>query len=314
MSSAPTNIISAMGNMVSNSVVALLPSATAVELSADIIPNYDEYCPYLASIDAVGDAFCNPYIGTDVTTIEADPEVIVSRLESSGQINGNGIVADSELDKYIRYCSNRTSPFGLADKNFANSFSGGDISNHVSGDNTVGSAVASTADTVIGAIPIIGDTIDIYNNEEQLSNIDWIDGKNCVTSSSNGNWSNMAYYQRYIEDQRLLESVEDRYTSTVTLRLREYYQENPLDDSYEGILARYSGLPKDTVVAVLDYAKYWNYIANYDASSREDFTAPDFEKPDTTLIDDSQETPAAEFLGLNTIVYADLRARAGITA
>jgi hypothetical protein len=95
--------------------------------------------------------------------------------------------------------------------------------------------------------------------------------------------------------------------------MREYYQENPLDDSYEGILARYSGLPKDTVVAVLDYAKYWNYIANYDASSRKDFTAPEIEEPDTIYIDGDREAPT-EFLGLNTIVYADLRTRAGITA
>jgi len=313
MTSAPTNIISTMGNMVSNSIVALLPSATAVELSSDIIPNYEQYCPYLASIDVVGDAYCNPYIMTDVSTIAIDPEVVVEKLQNENQIDNNGIVADSELDKYVRYCSNRSSAFGIADKNFANSFTGGNISTHVSGDNKIGSTAASVADTVIGVVPVIGDSIDIYNNEKQLENMGWIDGQNCAIASSNSRWSEMSYYQRYVEDQRLLESVEEGYTSTVTLRMREYYQENPLDDSYEGILARYSGLPKDTVVAVLDYAKYWNYIANYDASSRKDFTAPEIEEPDTIYIDGDREAPT-EFLGLNTIVYADLRTRAGITA
>ena len=52
--------------------------------------------------------------------------------------------------------------------------------------------------------------------------------------------------------------------SSVTAYLEEYYEKHPLDNSYEGILARRSGLTKDTVIALLDYADQIIFLANYD--------------------------------------------------
>ena len=54
----------------------------------------------------------------------------------------------------------------------------------------------------------------------------------------------------------------------VTAYLDQYYEENPLDTSYEGTLAQKSGLTKDEVVALLDTIEYWDAIAKYDPSTR----------------------------------------------
>lgn len=51
--------------------------------------------------------------------------------------------------------------------------------------------------------------------------------------------------------------------SSVTAYLEEYYEKHPLDNSYEGILARRSGLTKENVVALLDYAEDLVFLANY---------------------------------------------------
>ena len=69
-----------------------------------------------------------------------------------------------------------------------------------------------------------------------------------------------------------MESIDPTYTSAVTAFLDDYYTEHPLDNSYEGILARYSGLTKETVVAVLNVVDYMNYIADYDPVTKYDFT------------------------------------------
>ena len=326
----PTGIMSTMSSLVSNSIVALLPSAVALDVESDLVDNYEAVCPHLASIGAVGDVFCNPYIATDVSTLDYDPDDVIDAVYGYGGLNDDGTIKkNSNLAKYINYCSNRSSAFGLADSNIASSFATLDV-------NSGYTVVDTVANGTLGAIPVIGDIIDTVSNAGQLANIGWISGSSCVANStintngysisitdSNGNstaienqnsdWNELKYYQRFVEDDRQRESIVDGYQSVVSLYLEDYYKENPLDNSYEGILARYSGLPKDTVIAVLDYVQYWDYVANYDASSRKDFTAPDIEEPETISIDGGYEAPA-EFLGLNTIIYADLRTRAGITA
>lgn len=74
-------------------------------------------------------------------------------------------------------------------------------------------------------------------------------------------------YQRFIEDQRLAESTGLIEKSAVAVYLDKYYEEHPKDNSYEGILARRSGLTKDTVIALLDYADQITFLANYDPTN-----------------------------------------------
>lgn len=73
---------------------------------------------------------------------------------------------------------------------------------------------------------------------------------------------------RFSEDQRLLENMGLVEKSSVTAYLEAYYEKHPLDNSYEGILARRSGLTKDQVIAYLDKLEYLAKIAEYDPTGR----------------------------------------------
>lgn len=70
-------------------------------------------------------------------------------------------------------------------------------------------------------------------------------------------------YQRFIEDQRLAESAGLIEKSAVAVYLDKYYEEHPKDNSYEGILARYTGLTKENVIATLDAIEGLEFLASY---------------------------------------------------
>ena len=288
--SAPMSIISGISSMISNSISKILPTASAIDI-ATTLPTEEEYaqsCPFLASIGAVGDAYCNPYIISDMTTIEDDPVDVVETIKDNNLNDDGTIKKNSNLARYIMYCSGRSSSFGVADNNIAGQIDTTDVDSNSGVFNTVSNAV-------IGAIPVIGDSIDIISNEKQLANAGWISGESCVAGNvadanytNSPGWGETRYYQRYVEDQRLLESMDDDYVSTVSVFLDEYYEENPLDNSYEGILARRSGLTKDTVVALLDFIEYQDYIANYEPEERYGFVKYE-QQSDRLRIEDNED-------------------------
>ena len=55
--------------------------------------------------------------------------------------------------------------------------------------------------------------------------------------------------------------------SSVTAYLEEYYEKHPLDNSYEGVLALRSGLTKENVIALLNYAEDLVFLANYNPAN-----------------------------------------------
>ena len=298
--------VTAGKSSVSSSLIAMLPSAAAAKIAEtlpDNIGEYEDINPYLASINAIGDSYGNPYSITDVSTMEEDPADVIDivnnygGLDSTETSDGNVVVnKDSELAKYIRYCNNRTSPFGVADQNIANEFSTGTSNSIING--------------AIGAVPVIGDALEIIQDTEQLNNIGYISGESCVAgnSSSTLSWDEGKYYQRFIEDQSLAESMGLIDKSAAVAYMEEYYEENPLDNSYEGILARYSGMTKDDVVALLDVMEYYNFIASYDASDRYAFGESAIED-DEAIEFDNENVLAGEYVLPNQIVYADVRNR-----
>lgn len=72
----------------------------------------------------------------------------------------------------------------------------------------------------------------------------------------------------FFAHQRLLENMGLVEKSSVTAYLEEYYEKHPLDNSYEGVLARRSGLTKDQVIAYLDKLEYLAKIAEYDPTGK----------------------------------------------
>jgi len=263
-----SSAVSTLGNIVSSSVTAMLPTANAVSEAGRQYGN----CPDLESVGAVGDVFCNPYIISDLATMETDPADIVSAIEEKNLtkkereepdgVTVPQIASNSELSKYILFCSERGAPFGVADNNIAQKVgSWGYLDTDIPTVNTAFNAVVST-------IPVIGDSIDVIANSKAALDHGWVTGEACVAGNDVGGtapkWDTTMNYQRFVEDQRLLEVTGLVEKSAVSAFLDDYYKENPLDNSYEGILARKSGLTKETVVATLEQLDYYRFIASYD--------------------------------------------------
>ncbi len=311
-----TSAITSTSSVVSSSIVAMSPAASAYNISDTLVPmdEYEETCPYLASIGAVGDAFCNPYSITDVSTIQSDPSEVTNLLDNNflDETTEDGNVkinASSDLAKYILFCDNRNSAFGIADQNIVNQVSSwGQVD---SGNSTFNNVVNSA----IGAVPVVGDIIDVVDNQDALANTGYIGGESCVAGNNVNNaqapdWNTAKYYQRFIEDQSLMEGMGLIKESAVTAFLNDYYEKNPLDNSYEGMLARYSGLKKETVVAILDVVEYGNYIASYNPEERYAFGEPAVNIQEKLNFDnDNQVADNPLIILMNETIYADVRNR-----
>ena len=253
------SFVKTLGSLLSGSLTNLLPSASAVA-ETDLMSSIGD-CPLLESVGMVGDAYCNPYYITDEATITSSPDSIEEKVASLSSNNFSGTSASgqkiinptSNLGKYVKYCGQRNSQYGIADANIANQ-------------------IVQQPSSLVSNLPLVGDLAQIVTALGEADNIPWISGSACAASDDNPYWAENQYYQRYIEDQRLFESAGIVNKSNVTAMLEDFYEENPLDNTYEGVLARLSGMTREDVVATLDYIDALNYIANYDPSSREIFS------------------------------------------
>lgn len=308
--------LAAGGSVMSSSLIGMTDTASAYSIAEDLPDNLDEYanvCPYLASIGAIGDSFCTPYVISDMATMDYDPDDVLEKIRTKykgfSSDEGDNVTIDpnSDLAKYIRYCDNRQSAFGIVDQNIVNEVAG-------FGNIDVGNGTANAAvNGIIGAIPFVGDIIDIAQSAEEAAYVGYISGESCVAGNSvsavsSPSWKKAKYYQRFIEDQSLAESMGIIEKSAVTAYLEDYYKEHPLDNSYEGILARYSGLTKDNVIAVLDFINYAQFVANYDPSDRYAFGSSVVELSNE-LNFKHENVMSGDGVLLDYIVYADVRNR-----
>lgn len=306
--------LTSASTVMSSSIASLTPRVSAVTKTiSESLPDMEKYaetCPYLASIGTVGDAFCNPYIVTDVSTINEDPDDVIEQLIASEQVTASStegenvkINDNTELAKYIKYCGTRESDFGYADQNIANEI------NSETSISSGSSVVDNTGNVAIGAVPVFGDIIDIVESVKTLNNLGYVSGENCVANDSD-EWNNeYRVYQRFVEDQSLAESMGLIEKSAVAEYLDEYYEQNPVDNSYEGILARYSGMEKETVSDLLDVIAYYEYVNEYDPSERYAFdgaTDPNASEP---ILMDNEYVLAGDVNLPENIIYADIRNR-----
>ncbi|MBR5419223.1 hypothetical protein IK110_03170 [Candidatus Saccharibacteria bacterium] len=282
-SSSLSGIINSAGTIFGNAVQSLTPRSSAVSTGIEVEKRYQatkDNCPDLASIGGVGDAFCNAYIITDMATINQHPADTIDGIsdEDIEVVTENGknkpkIKDDSKLAKYLIYCGQRQSPWGIADQN-------------VLSDLTLGSTKNQYGDAIVGAIPVVGDFTDILGNSQKLANMGWITGQSCVADPDDDvsfvnqvaekfadseftpaiTWKEGKQYQRFIEDQRLAEAMYGE-KSAVTEYLAEYYEKHPLDNSFEGVLARYSGLTKEQVAYTFDMIDLGSFLAEYEPAS-----------------------------------------------
>ena len=248
-----------ISSIFTSSVSNILPSASAIA-ETSLVESFGS-CPIMNSVGAVCDPTGNPYYVEDLSTIDLTPAEIEAKIleidpnafkgeTSTGQkiINPN-----SNLGKTATILNQRIATLGVADASAAN-------------------VLVQQPSTIIANLPLVGDVAQLISAIGQAENMPWISGSAGVNSADNPLWDEVKYYQRYIEDQRLLEVAGVTQKSSVTALLEDYYDKNPLDNSEQGIIARYSGLTKDQVVAVEDAIDVITYIANYDPTTREDFS------------------------------------------
>lgn len=95
--------------------------------------------------------------------------------------------------------------------------------------------------------------------------------------------------------------------SSVTAYLEEYYEKHPLDNSYEDILARRSGLTKDQVIAYLDKLDYLAKIVDYDPTNKAPILKQEAQKPYRFHVDSEDNTEYT--LGVNDRYIEDRKIR-----
>ena len=104
-----------------------------------------------------------------------------------------------------------------------------------------------------------GGIYDVYNGDEKVFKDGTLEGDEYF-------WNEMRYYQAYVELLEWMQAIGKLRTTTTGAAIAKYYEDNPLDNSYAGIIARYSGMSKEHVVAVLDLINYAEFLAKYDPS------------------------------------------------
>ena len=394
--SSVSGIMSSVGSIFSQSLSKLLPSASAIDKTS-YMDNIIGNCPALESIGAVGDIYCKPLIMSDISTTSYDPEEQTNNLfcNSSGwyqvgdqwkcksptgnfeyecierdadgyclnyiavlDSNDNEIIRPkTNLGKFILYCTQRQSMFGIVDHQIAQQESSWGTVNSSS------NALNTATNSLINGIPLVSDALSVLQGSLAIRAIPWTTGSNCVArddskdylrdtarqgSSANLNsgnttgvsasdwqkiqdeggqqatsvsesdlammdtvsWSDMKKYQRYMEDNRILESAGVMKKSPVISFLERWEEEHPLDNSYEGILARQTGYSKEQISQALDEMYYQDFIANYDPSDR--LPLP-INTTETTITDHISfaHNPLSirQALAPEYIIYTDIRYR-----
>ena len=101
--------------------------------------------------------------------------------------------------------------------------------------------------------------------------------------------------------------------SSVTAFLEDYYEKPPLDNSFEGILARKTGLTKENGIATIDTINYLAFIANYnpDGYYPLNYQAPEEEK---LQIENNNYIDSESYISNKPFYLLDTKRRYDITA
>ena len=301
------SLLSAIGSLVTSvgtSALSVLPSASAAnETWYEVSLNHD--CPNLSGFQLVGDAYCNPYYTTDFSTIDMDPYDVVENVgldqfEDTEEDNP-AIKDDSELATYIVACTMRDSQYGVKDTLVESWLESP----------TKDGVLDAVIDGGLGAIPIVGDLWSISQDTMTAVNLKWNTGQACVQNTEvNPDWSKYKYYQRYVEDQTLMEASGIIDKSQVTAFVERYIEDNPVDNSLEGVIARYSGMSKEEVSDTIALAEYITFLGSYNPSNLYPVPIPTDDKIIViSVLEPLVENEVVEIASVKHVVYTDLRSR-----
>lgn len=327
-SSSISNISSLLKSTAS-SLSSLMGSVQASGEGSSLMTSYGD-CNNLNSIGAAGNLYCTPILAMDTTLMDMSPDDptyqqrIMESMEpgSCDENDGSGCKIDehSDLAKYVSLCDGRDSPFGVADQN---------ILTILQPTNPINAALYS----FLVALPFVGDLMTLAESGADIENMDWAIGEKCGMTKNNAEWWNNygRYYQRYVEDTRLLENVGAftsdsgaATTNPITAYEEAYEAAHPTDNSYVGYLSRISGLTPTNVEVALTFIDYFQYLDEYDPTSRIALASNDLLHHDSAEVvahaeqalglhfDDAGEE-ATISVPTQHIIYADVRNRTYIS-
>ncbi|MBQ8156637.1 hypothetical protein IJ101_02510 [Candidatus Saccharibacteria bacterium] len=309
-----SNIVTNMSTLTSNSIAAISPGASAVDINRKI-DSVGE-CPLLENMGAVGDAYCNPYVITDVSTIMEAPATVTDTVKEMGVLKEDGTIDDSSnLAKYITFCGQRTSQLGLKDSGIIEKLQDGieETENEEGQKNWIQKGFNWLGSTLSSVFPGISETQNVLVAIRDADLMQWANGEACVASDENEYWAENKNYQRYAENERLLENINPGYTSPVTAYLEKYYKENPVDTSFEGTLARFSGKSVEEVESTLALVVYYDQLAKYRPSERYAFVEKEEKGVELKFDNDNAIAENVYYILPNEIAFADVRNRQNTT-
>ena len=298
--SSVTKTLAASQTTLENSIIAISPTADAIA-TTDFIQTKGN-CPFLESVGVYGDMYCNPYMTTDMSTMDIDVDTVKQKIAGNlDNVDSDTptIKQGSELEQFYNYCGSRQSHYGLMDGTIAQDFE------------------VSKGNEVIGFFTQFFDSVDFIDSMNKMGNMDWITGKNCVATEEPGFWQDKGkYFQRFLEDQRLMEDLGFTDKSSLTDLVERLEVKNPVDNSYEAQLARMSGLTKDQVTDTLALLDEYTFLANYDPTDlgptpvEQTVESYDF-TPSSVIAQEQHNDPtySATNFAQHHITYADLRTR-----
>ncbi len=150
-----------------------------------------------------------------------------------------------------------------------------------------------------------GGIYDVYNGDEKVFKDGTLEGDEYF-------WNEMRYYQAYVELLEWMQAIGKLRTTTTGAAIAKYYEDNPLDNSYAGIIARYSGMSKEHVVAVLDLINYAEFLAKYDPS---DMGPLKSQETDDIYYENTEVVAQAEpAVRQENVIYDEVRNRNAVLA
>lgn len=226
---------------------------------ADIISKKDKPSDYVPSNDVHPTSIGREEFAKAITN------AVTSNSSNNNSSTNTGeqmrIIPNSNLAKYIAFCDNRDSPFGAIDQNILGALQ-----------------PSFTGNPIINSIPVIGNFADIVDSVLTLDddNLEWANGQKCGNTEKNTEFwqSEGKYYQRYVEDQRILEQMgafegsENPVTAFIEQYEKEYEETHPEANTYIGYLSRISGLTPENTETVLAFVEYYTFVDQYDPTLR----------------------------------------------
>ncbi len=270
----------------------------------------EDNCSSLKSVDVAGDFACNKYSGAYVNELTTmDLEDNYQNMASYGSFDGEDshgnpkVNVDSEYAKWIIACmTNDVQPGNMsgAVASFVSK-----ATNGITNGSIVGNGIVNFGSNLI---PFEG-IIDVAEAVQEETNIPWNSGYACTGNTNDPSLNErVKNYSMYNLDQRVLYDMGLIESNSTMAFLEDYYKENPIDNSFEGQIARISGMDKEEVLDTLALIEYYTFVANYNPTERFTFGAPAVEMQDELKFD-NENTLAGDATLLNAISFADIRNR-----